>query len=260
MPNAEPSLRHTFHKGRQGPVLLLVHGFLSSSAQWAANIEGLTAFCSPVVVDLWGHGASPAPEEPEHYRPAGYFRQFEKLREALGVESWAICGASFGAGLTMQYALACARRVRRQIITNSISGFSQATSDPDDREARASAIEAGGAAGLSEMPFHPRFAKRLAPSVAAALMTDAARLDPRGVANAIRHTTPSLSAAATFGETRTPTLLVNGVWEKAFQPVRAFALARLPTLQIADLEGGHSINAEAPEAFNEAVRAFLAQD
>ena len=54
--------------GGTGPYLLLVHGFLSSRAQWRPNLEGLRRFCRPVVVELWGHGRSPTPDDPEAYR------------------------------------------------------------------------------------------------------------------------------------------------------------------------------------------------
>lgn len=254
---AEPILHYEFHQGAGGPALLLVHGFLSSGAQWAANIEGMKAFCSPVTVDLWGHGRSPSPDDPALYTPAGYVRQFERIREALGQARWALCGASFGAGLTLQYALAHTNRVTRQVFTNSMSGLAWTPAPDEGRETRAAAIETGGRAGLADMPFHPRFAKRLAPAVVEGLMEDAERLDPRGIANAMRYTGHLLSAASRFGETSVPTLLINGLWEKAFQPVRAFAAETLQSLEVVDIEGGHSINAEAPDTFNAALRAFL---
>jgi len=255
--SAGPVLNYEFHQGAAGPVLLLVHGFLSSGAQWAANIEGMKAFCSPVTVDLWGHGRSPSPDDPALYTPTGYFRQFERIREALGQDRWALCGASFGAGLTLQYALAHSDRVTRQVFTNSMSDLAWTPNQDEGREARAAAIEAGGKAGLVNMPFHPRFAKRLAPAVVEGLMADAERLDPRGIANAMRYTGHLLSAASRFGETSVPTLLINGLWERAFQKVRTDATKTLPGLEVVDLEGGHSINAEAPEAFNTALRTFL---
>ena len=58
------------HEGN-GPHVLLVHGFLSSRAQWRLNIESMSRYCTPVVVELWGHGRSPEPERPEDYLPDG---------------------------------------------------------------------------------------------------------------------------------------------------------------------------------------------
>lgn len=249
-------LHYDVVKGR-GPYLLLLHGFLSSRRQWLANLSGMAEFCSPVCVDLWGHGRSPSPDLPAFYGPAGYIAAFEEIRADLGVERWALCGASFGAGLTLQYALACPERVTAQVFTNSMSALATVAGAGGDPEERALAIETGGRAAIAEMPFHPRFAKRLDPAVAAALAEDAALLSPKGVANCMRYAGPHLSVRDRFHETRVPTLLVNGTWERAFQPVRDWAAGALPSLQVADLDGGHSINAEAPAAFNEAVRRLL---
>lgn len=85
----------------RGPPLLLVHGFLSSCAQWRPNLAALKQYVRPVIVELWGHGRSPAPEDPEAYRVTSYIDAFEAIRRDLGVDRWLVCGQSFGAGLTI---------------------------------------------------------------------------------------------------------------------------------------------------------------
>ena len=44
------------HDLGQGPYMLMVHGFLSSRAQWRINLPALGAFCRPVLLELLGHG------------------------------------------------------------------------------------------------------------------------------------------------------------------------------------------------------------
>ena len=56
-------LYYDVHAGT-GPYMLLVHGFLSSRTQWRLNLAALASVVRPVVVELWGHGRSPAPAEP----------------------------------------------------------------------------------------------------------------------------------------------------------------------------------------------------
>ena len=80
--------------GETGPHLLLVHGMLSSRSQWMLNLDSLREYCRPVVVELWGHGRSPSPDDPAYYQPTGYIRQFEDIREALGIDKWFVCGQS----------------------------------------------------------------------------------------------------------------------------------------------------------------------
>ncbi|MES1990915.1 MAG: alpha/beta fold hydrolase [Pseudomonadota bacterium] len=247
------------HSDAPGPYLLLVHGFLSSRAQWRANLAGLREFCRPVIVELWGHGRSPTPENADAYSVRSYIEIFEKIRQSLGVEHWLICGQSFGAGLTIQYALAHPDRIFKQIFTNSISALSAPGVMGNDRErvVRAAALEAGGTAAIEALPFHPRQAERFAPHIKQEMIDDAALISPTGIANAIRFTSPELSVIDRFADIDVPTLLMNGVWEKAFQPLRNRAVELLPSLQVVDVEVGHSVNVEAPALFNEAVGRFI---
>ena len=85
------------HEG-SGPYLLLVHGMLSSTAQWRSNLPALAKVTRPVVVDLWGHGSSPSPEDPARYHPQAYVEMFEDLRVRLGADRWLVCGAVPGGG------------------------------------------------------------------------------------------------------------------------------------------------------------------
>ncbi|BCW90877.1 (E)-2-((N-methylformamido)methylene)succinate hydrolase [Alphaproteobacteria bacterium SO-S41] len=245
------------HAGN-GPPMLMVHGFLSARSQWLPNLEAFKSFCTPVVLELWGHGRSPAPEDPNAYRVQSYIKAFEDIRRTLRAETWFLCGQSFGAGLTLRYALEHPDRVQAQVFTNSVSALSPpGTMSGGEAGARADALEQGGLAAIEALPFHPRHAKRFAPEVKTALLHDAAMISPRGIANAMRYTAPELSVAMAIDRITVPTLLVNGLWEKSFQPLRDAVSRSLPVLRIADIEAGHSVNLEAPEAFNTAVRDFV---
>ncbi len=246
------------HGDGREPHLLLVHGFLSSRAQWRPNLEALARVSTPVTVELLGHGRSDSPIEPDAYSVAAYIRRFEALRERLGVERWFVCGQSFGAGLTIRYALDHPDRVIGQVFTNSISGLSPPLGgDPDQRAARARALEQGGRDALKALPFYPRPSRRLARELWEDLVADAELISPRAVAEAMRTTVPELSVVSDLGGIAVPTLLVNGVRESAFQPMRELAARRIHGLTVVDLDGGHSINLDRADAFNAAVAAFI---
>lgn len=253
-------MRVDVHGDGPGPYLLLVHGFLSSRAQWRPNIEALSRVARPVTIDLLGHGRSPSPQDPEAYSVAAYVARFEALREQLGAERWFICGQSFGAGLTLRYALEHPGRVIGQVFTNSISGLSPSRAgDSRERHTRADALEQGGREALKTLPFYPRPSKRLPPEIWEDLIVDADLLSPSGIANAMRATVPNLSVATDLSRITTPTLLINGTRETAFQPLRDLAAREIPGLVVVDIEGGHSINLDRAEAFNTAVAAFIEQ-
>ena len=247
------------HDGR-GPPLLMMHGFLSSRAQWTPNLEALRRVSTPVVIELLGHGRSPSPADPAAYAVEAYVAAFETLRERLGAERWFVLGQSFGAGLTIRYALTHPDRVVGQVFTNSISGLSPPPKDDAaTRLARAEAVRSGGQRALQAMPFYPRPTKRWPAAISRALVDDAPLLSPAGIAGTIAHTVQGLSVLEDLTRISVPTLLVNGVREAAFQPMRDRAVAEIAGLEAVDLDGGHAINLDQPEAFNTAVAAFIAK-
>ena len=240
--------------------MLFVHGFLSSRAQWRENVGPLAAVCRPVVVELWGHGRSPAGRTPRDYSAAGYLEQFDAIRERLGTERWYLCGQSLGASLTLRYSLAFPERVIAQVFTNSNSAFATAEIILERRRLAAAAIEdieARGLAAVEDLPVHPRGARRLPPRLHEELVADASRIDPRAIADSYRHLNVDVSVREAARTISVPTMMVCGSYERRFAPHRDYAQANVPGLRVVDLPAGHAVNAQRHEAFNAAVAAFL---
>ncbi len=255
-------IHYDVHEGR-GPHLLLVHGFLMSREQWRDNLAALARVCRPVVVELWGHGRSPSPQQSAAYTPAGYVDEFERVRRELGIERWWLCGYSLGAGLTINYALTHPQRVFGHAFTNSTSAFADAQQIADWRdnaEAAAARIETGGIDAIEKMPVHPRHAKRLSPPLYDALMRESARLAPRGIANTLRYTNPNVSVRTRIAHNSVPALLICGRAERRFQTHRDHAEAAMPHLTIVDLDVGHGVNMEDVAGFDAALTAFVTRD
>ena len=163
-----------------GLPVLAVHGFMSSRTQWMLNLPALVAARPVAVVELLGHGRSEAPEALSDYAPARYFETFETIRGLMGAPRWHLCGQSFGAAMTLRYQDAHPDVVAAQVFTNSTASFA----DPATPEAaalareRAERIRAEGREGLSAHRSHPSGARRFPAAVKAAMLEDAARLDP----------------------------------------------------------------------------------
>ena len=246
--------------GRDGPFILMVHGILSCRLQWQPNLAALAAVARPVLVELIGHGGSAAPSDPDAYRVAAYVEAFETVRRAVGADRWFVCGQSFAAGLTLAYCLAHPDRVLGQITTNSLSAFSRPGALEATRKVadRAALIEAEGQDAIRRLPFHPRFARRFPADLRNGMEAASAGMAPHALAHAFRVTYPDLSMIDRVNEVRPPGLLVNGLWEKDFQPLRQDLAARAAHWHIVDLEGGHSVNIEAAPGFDAAVTAFIA--
>jgi pimeloyl-ACP methyl ester carboxylesterase len=247
-------LHYDVHDGAGEPILLL-HGFLSSRGQWLANLEGIKEFATPVTVELFGHGRSPMPDNPAAMHPLAYIEQFEKIRHAIGAKRWYIVGQSFGAGLTLRYALEAPEVLYGQAFCNSNSALEQTDGSNKTERAKTISDVLLGGRPLTELPIHPVNAKRLPEVVKAALIEDAEMLQAEAMVRCLKETRVHLSVREKFASLTVPTLLINGVWEKSFQRTVNFARQELESLVVVDLEGGHAINAEQPDGFNDAIRA-----
>jgi len=247
------------HPGN-GPHLLLVHGFLMSRAQWCLNLEALARVCRPVVVELWGHGRSPAPEHPEAYAPGAMVEQLDAIRQDLGEAQWFLCGYSLGAGLTLRYALDFPERIIAHAFTNSTSALADRPQQVAWREqglaSRSKFIEEGIPA-IERIPVHPRHARHLPDAVKAPLLADAAGHTPLGIANIMAHTTPELSVRTEVQRNVRPALLIQGLREARFNPFADHARAVMPNLDTVGLDTGHGVNMEDADGFNQALIAFL---
>ncbi len=254
-------LAYTVHPG-QGPYLGLLHGFLSSGRQWTQNLDALAEVCTPVTIELWGHGDSPAPEAASAYGPQGYVQALEDVRMALGIEQWLLCGYSIGAGITIRYAHQYPERVLAHVFTNSSSGFADTAQKREwneGAEESAARIVEHGDAAIRKIAVHPRFAKRLPEGVRAMLLEDTRKLKPEGVARTLLHTTPGVSVRDIAAENPRPALLCHGVHETRFAPSKAWAEANMRSLAVVDLDAGHGVNMEDAQGFNEHVTHFIRQ-
>jgi pimeloyl-ACP methyl ester carboxylesterase len=249
------------HPG-EGPYLLLVHGFLSSRAQWLLNLEALAAGCRPVTVELFGHHLSPSPKDPACYRPDYYLRSFESIREQLETERWFVLGYSLGAGLTLRYAFEHPDRLFGHLFTNSTSALAD-----EERRAifRASAREAarrireGGIEAMERIPVHPKHGWRLPKPVYEALAADAGTHEPEGIAGTIGITNPEVSVRGRLAENTVPACLIWGTKERRFRPLAEHAIEHMPNLERVELDAGHGMNMECPEEFNKAVLEFISR-
>jgi pimeloyl-ACP methyl ester carboxylesterase len=224
------------------PPLLLVHGMLSSRNHWLPT-----------------RGLSSAPKDGSGATPEALVAAIEAVRDQLQISRWHICGQSFGAAVTLRYALTFPDRVVAQVFTNANGALREAWEPSQQRRNRIQIddILRDGHLAMRRLPFHPCHAKRFPPNLQETLSRDADATDVNGIALLLAEATPRLSVRDRLGELRVPTLLVNGLWEKQFQPARKWISEAHPHIAVQDLEGGHSINIECPDGFDAAVTQFL---
>lgn len=237
------------------PTLLLLHGFMSCADQWLLNLDALSARYHLVLAELWGHGDSPMPNDTASISIAGYMEQFERIRRRGNIERWGLIGQSYGAGLMLQLALADPSRCTGVVVTNSRSAFGDVSRDerPRGRSAPGKVYEP------RSLPFHPIHARRFPEQVQSALVASADAMSEEAVTLGGK-VAVGLNCVDRLGELSAegvPMLLTNGVYERSFQPDVEALKQRYPSLPVADLNGGHSINIEDADGFNQATLGFF---
>ncbi len=247
------------HEGA-GPALLMVHGFLSSRAHWLANLAALKRVCSPVIVELFGHGRSASPSNPASYLPDAYIAAFETIREQLAIDRWSLLGYSLGASLTLRYSLMHPTRINAKVFTNSTSAFADANIAEHFKkngEALIQQYESGGMAAIDAIAVHPRHAKRIPEPWISHLLADCQQLNPGGIGRTLVHTNGNASVRDLVSTNQVPTLLIQGKREARFEPYRRYAEATMPHLEILQVDAGHAVNLEDISGFNTAITGFL---
>ena len=101
---------------RNKPVLLLIHGFPSSSASFRNVIDPLSKACFVIAPDLPGFGRSQPVERPSF---SCYADVLEKALAQLGVESFHLYLHDYGAAVALHLATRAPHRVRSLIIQNA---------------------------------------------------------------------------------------------------------------------------------------------
>ena len=234
------------------PTVALLHGMMSTNRQWALNVDALAARFRLAMIELWGHGGSPAPTAATADGGAGLVAALDDVRGSIGAESWAMVGHSYGAAVALHYARQRPSAVRTVVWTNSRAAMSAAGPSDGARVADSIGDEPRAVAQ------HPKNAKRFPPDLHAAMIDDADRTDLRALRELFRvHW--QLSSRDHLAALPMPVTLLNGRYERRFQDDVAWIRATAPNVAIVDLDAGHSPNIEVPEAFDAAVLAALAE-
>lgn len=244
------------------PPVLFLHGFMSSNLQWEPNRPGLEPDLRMVLAEQPGHGRSPAPDDPRAYRADTVLEQLDQLRVDRHLDRWWLVGQSLGGAMLIRYALRWPGRVHGLVFTNSraVFGLVGRQGDQDSEQTpRSDARERSPKNGprtreeIRRLPYHPANAKRLPPDLQARMIEAADRM-PLTV---FRHVGGPWHSTDELHRLEVPTLLINGRYERAFQPCVDQAKAAISDLTVVDLDGGHSVNIDQPDQFNRAVLQFI---
>jgi 3-oxoadipate enol-lactonase len=236
-----------------GEPLVLIHAFSLDRRMWEPQVTALQDRFRLIRYDLRGHGESAA--------PSGPYTSYDDLRSVLdsqGIERASLVGLSAGAEVAVDFALVYPQRVARLVL--AAPGLGGYVTPPLPWAApvfqAAAAGDPEGAAKLwAETPIMAMRKNLSAASTVTSLVTSNSRLWT------YRRSEQRLSPPAIrrLSEIQCSVLVIVGdqdlahIKEIADLIVQGVARGKRVTIPGA----GHIVNLDAPEAFNEALEAFL---
>jgi pimeloyl-ACP methyl ester carboxylesterase len=250
MPKLNRDGVHIYYEvhGQSGPVILLSHGYSSTSGMWAGQIEPLSKSHKLVTWDMRGHGQSDYPEDPAAYSEEATVADMAALLDAVGAKTAIVGGLSLGGYMSLAFNRAHPDRVSALLIFDTGPGYR----NDEAREgwnrtsiARAERFERDGLSALGNASAEVRIVRhRSADGLAKAARGMLTQRDA-GVMNSL----PTIGA---------PALVVVGANDTPFLAASDYMAAKIPgAKKVVIPDAGHAANIDQPAAFNQAVVAFL---
>ncbi len=249
-----------------GAPLVMLHAGIADCRMWDADFAAFSRHYRALRFDMRGYGRS--------LPVAGDFNlqaDLEALLDTLGIAApMILMGCSIGGGLAIEYALDHPAKVASLILVGSAArGFEAEALGPDELFAQnEAAFKAGDADRVAELDMQiwfdgvgrpPEAVNAEARRQAFAMAKLVTEHELKGMGRHIRKS-EAIAAADRLRELTMPALVVIGENDLPFLRLAADYLSeRLPDAKKALMaNAGHLPNMERPQAFQAAVRGFLA--
>lgn len=249
-----------------GLPILAIHGFTGNLSTWDSFSEAARSEYSVISLDLPGHGASAAPENPELYSLENTIRALAALLDKLSIQRVHWLGYSMGGRI----ALAAAILLSQRTLSVTLESISPGLATTDERAARmygdealADKIEADGIKAFVDywesLPLWASQA-RLPEETRQKLRLQRLTNNPVGLANSLRSigTGAQPSFYNLLAGLQVPTLFIAGEEDEKFVGTarEMYRMVMGSHLRIV-AESGHMVHLEQPVLFNQIVLEFL---
>jgi len=245
----------------QGIPLLLVHGYPLDHTLWLAQMDRLSDIAQVIAPDLRGFGQSDAPDG--ICTMVAYADDLAALLDALKIGPVVVCGLSMGGYIALAFWKKYAARVRGLILVDTRAGADA----PAARQGRLDMVEqvkqhgAKPAADAMLPRLLAESTRQLRPDVVEFAHAMMLRQPPVGIIGAQLGMAERPDSTPILPTINVPTLAVFGA-EDVVTPAETEGrdlAAAIPGAKLVVLpDAGHLSNLEQPDAFNTAVREFLA--
>ena len=260
-------IRYFVESRGSGPPLMLLHGFTGSSASWWPLRDELDQHFRTFAIDVIGHGASCAPDDPNRYAFARVLDDLAEIARALALGPAIWLGYSMGGRVALGLALRHPEFVSALVMESATPGIrndqERATRRAAD-EMLADQIEGHGieafVAGWEDLPMWDSQRQLPEPTLARqrAIRSNHSAV---GLANSLRGMGQGAQPSYwdDLATLQMPVLVIAGGLDTKYARIaqEMHALLPNPTLAIAT-NAGHAVHLETPSFFVDRVIEFAA--
>jgi len=247
-----------YDEAGSGPALVLLHAFPFDHTMWEPQLAALAGVARVIAPDLPGFGESTAAP----FAIEGVADLVAEFLGALNVPKATVCGLSMGGYVALALARTHADKLAGLILADTRAGVDDSAAKANRDKAIATVTEKGTAALFEGMApkvlsEHTHASK---PEVVARAKAIVAKQPAASVAAALAALRDRPDANAGLKDIAVPTLVIVGEYDIVTPPLYAAHLAgQIRGSALVHIPGaGHLSNIENAEAFNDAIKSFLA--
>jgi 3-oxoadipate enol-lactonase len=251
-----------FAESGVGEALVLVHGFPFDAQMWSGQLDALSEDARVLAPDLPGFGDSPPlAGKPEDASMGDYAAELAGWVRDMGITRLTLAGHSMGGYVAMAFARLYPDMLARLVLVCTRPG-------PDTEEARkgryklAEAVKERGPQAVADAML-PKLVSEATrqnrPEVVQQVEEMILRQREEGIVAALYAMASRPDSGPSLAQVEVPTLIVTGA-EDTIIPAEEAAkmLALIPGSRHVEIAGAaHMPMLEDPQAFNDALRAFL---
>ena len=247
----------------QGKAIVILHGYTSSSQEWANQVSVLSPRYMAVTLDHRGHGKSAAPSREEDYSMPIFADDVFKLLKMLNIDKCCLVGHSLGGFISLEFALDHPDMLAALVLVDTSSGeFERVPNYAELRQkldelARSQGMEAAFEYDAANNPQRiERFQKH--PEMREITRRKMLRTSVDGyiyVAKAMGKWQP---VTHRLSEIKVPTLIYWGDEDTPFTNAALILQGGIAGSELVTVKGvGHAPHEETPEVFNDSFLKFL---
>lgn len=236
------------------PALVFSNSLGTNFKMWQPQIDHFQQDFFVICYDTRGHGASSAPQGPYTLDQLG--QDVVNLLDHLNIEKAAFCGISMG-GLTGQWlAINKPERFSHVVVCNTAAKIGQEQAWQD----RAALVREQGLTPIASTAAGRWFTEPFIQSNAATVATlsnDLGAGSPEGYASCCEALAKA-DVREQLKDIQVPVLIVAGQQDPVTTVADGeFMQQRIANSELFEINASHISNIEQPEAFNQAVQAFI---